>query len=227
MEEELIGLFHSIDTMLPNIPNPIIQFIGSCSGEGVSTISREFAKVAAQKFGKSLLLLDASEDTGNKKSNIAVSDATPDKELKEEAHTRISTADRSNNYLDKIQENNLSSYHLDSKSLQGFHIGSFAEADTSISIVFSSQYSKSYIRLLKEKFDLVIIDSPPLSESSTAIAIASKVDGVVLVVAAETTRWPVAARTRDRIEKIGGNILGVLLNKQKHYIPQFIYRHIL
>jgi len=228
MEEEMIGLFHSINSLLPNNSNPVIQFVGSCSGEGVTTISREFAKVATQKFGKSVLLLDASEETGNNtKTNIAGSDATPDKELKDEAHTRSSTADRSDNYLDRIQENNLSSYHLYSKSLQGFHIGSFAEAGTSISIVFSSQYFKSYIRLLKEKFDLVIVDSPPLSESSTAIATTSKVDGVVLVVAAETTRWPVAERTRDRIEKTGGTVLGVVLNKQKYYIPQFIYRHIL
>jgi hypothetical protein len=31
---------------------------------------------------------------------------------------------------------------------------------------------------------------------------------------------------RDRILAVGGTISGVMLNKQRFYIPDFIYRHI-
>ena len=81
--------------------------------------------------------------------------------------------------------------------------------------------------MVRAAFDLIIIDSPPISESSAILAASSKVDGIILVMAAETTRWPVTARLKERIEKSGGHILGIVLNKQRHYIPDFIYRHLL
>jgi Mrp family chromosome partitioning ATPase len=49
------------------------------------------------------------------------------------------------------------------------------------------------------------------------------VDGVVLVVEAEKTRWPVAETVRDKIKNSGGNILGIVLNKRRYYIPDWIY----
>ena len=70
---------------------------------------------------------------------------------------------------------------------------------------------------------MVIIDTPPLSQSTIGLAVSGKVDGVILVVAAETTRWPVIARLKEQVEKVGGTILGAVLNKQKHYIPKYIY----
>jgi Mrp family chromosome partitioning ATPase len=50
------------------------------------------------------------------------------------------------------------------------------------------------------------------------------VDGVVLVVEAEKTRWPVAENVRDKIKGSGGNILGIVLNKRRYYIPEWVYK---
>src|SRR4030065_662368 len=59
MEEEMVGLYQTITSLLPDSPKKIVQFIGSREGEGTSTVVREFARVSAIKFGKSVLLLDA------------------------------------------------------------------------------------------------------------------------------------------------------------------------
>jgi hypothetical protein len=56
--------------------------------------------------------------------------------------------------------------------------------------------------------------------------LAPAVDANLLVVEAERTRSAVAQNLRDRILDVGGTISGVVLNKQKFYIPGFIYRHI-
>jgi len=79
---------------------------------------------------------------------------------------------------------------------------------------------------LKEQFDLIIIDSAPAFSSADGVGISSSVDGVVLVMEAETTRWPVTEEAKGRIIRNGGNILGIVLNKRKYHIPEFIYRHL-
>ena len=60
IENETITLYQTIDSLLSNTPKKIIQFIGSKEGEGVSTIVREFAVIAAAKYGKSVLIVDAN-----------------------------------------------------------------------------------------------------------------------------------------------------------------------
>ena len=62
--------------------------------------------------------------------------------------------------------------------------------------------------------------------SADGLAVASKVDGVILVVEAEKTRWQTVRKVKDSISRVGGNILGVVLNKRRYYIPQSIYKHL-
>lgn len=78
-------------------------------------------------------------------------------------------------------------------------------------------------RRLRQAYDLIVIDTPPASNAPEGLALAGQVDGVVLVLEAESTRWPVAAHAKESIVRSGGRVLGVVLNKRRHYIPAFIY----
>ena len=51
-------------------------------------------------------------------------------------------------------------------------------------------------------------------------------DGVVLVVESEKTRWEVAESARKWIKSGNGNVLGVVLNKRKYHIPNWLYRRL-
>lgn len=224
IKDEIIGLYHTIDSLMPDTSSPIIQFVGSHTGEGVSTINREFARIAAENFGRSVLLLDAAEDR---------SERSEDRQDSRADETAIATGKKAVENktgaisIDKTAVKDVSNFHLCLQTPYNFHIGSFQEAGSSVSIAFSCKYFRDYAKLLRQNYDLILIDSPPLSQSSIPLAIASKVDGVVFVVSAETTRWPVAERVKSRIKEAGGNILGLVLNKQKHYIPKLFYRHFL
>ena len=55
---------------------------------------------------------------------------------------------------------------------------------------------------------------------------ARKAPGVVLVAAAEETRWQVVQDTTRRMQMMGINLLGTVLNKQRYHIPQAIYDRI-
>jgi capsular exopolysaccharide synthesis family protein len=68
--------------------------------------------------------------------------------------------------------------------------------------------------------DVAFIDVAPVTLYPDARAIAPLVDGVVLVVEADVTPVAVANRAVEIIRDTGANLLGVVLNKQRDYIPE-------
>jgi Mrp family chromosome partitioning ATPase len=81
-------------------------------------------------------------------------------------------------------------------------------------------------RGLRAAYDLILVDAPPATTSSQGLTVSRQVDGVVLVLAAEDTRWPVAERVKESIERSGGRVLGIVLNKRQYHIPPCIYRRL-
>jgi Mrp family chromosome partitioning ATPase len=79
---------------------------------------------------------------------------------------------------------------------------------------------------LKATFDLVILDLPPVGRNVPTLSISKAVDGLVLVVEAESTRVPAIRAARQTIEASGGRILGAVLNKRRLHIPQSVYGRI-
>jgi succinoglycan biosynthesis transport protein ExoP len=89
--------------------------------------------------------------------------------------------------------------------------------------LLSSERMRERCEELRREFDYVIIDAPPMARYADAIALAKLSDGIVLVIAAESTRRD-AARTAVvnlRSERI--QVLGAVLNKRTFPIPQMIY----
>lgn len=86
--------------------------------------------------------------------------------------------------------------------------------------------SDAFWEALRQRYELVVVDSPPAAASGDGLAMCGKVDGVVLVVEAEGTRWPVAQSVKNAILRSGGKVLGVVLNKRRHYIPSWAYRRL-
>jgi Mrp family chromosome partitioning ATPase len=52
------------------------------------------------------------------------------------------------------------------------------------------------------------------------------VDGVILVLESGKTRRQVALNVKKQLEDAKGKLLGVVLNKRRHYIPDWIYRRL-
>jgi Mrp family chromosome partitioning ATPase len=66
---------------------------------------------------------------------------------------------------------------------------------------------------LSAMFDVVLVDSPPVALGSPAEAISEMVGGTILVVQADRFESAVIRRAKDRLEKRGARILGVILNQ--------------
>jgi polysaccharide biosynthesis transport protein len=85
-------------------------------------------------------------------------------------------------------------------------------AGTDVVSLLHSENMEQLVELAKERFDVVIFDSPPILGVSDASIIASLVDGSIVVV--QHRRFPrsMLLRVKKAIENVGGNILGVVLN---------------
>jgi len=92
------------------------------------------------------------------------------------------------------------------------------------SVLFQSKRFTAFMAQCAQQYDYVVIDGPPLDEAPESIALCTSVDGVVLVLDAQRTRRKGALRAKQRIEEVGGRILGVALNRRKFFIPQWLYR---
>ena len=75
---------------------------------------------------------------------------------------------------------------------------------------------------LRSQFDFIVIDGPPVNRYADASVMATKVDGVILVVEADSTPVVEAEAAKRQLDKVGARILGVVLNRRRSYIPAFL-----
>ena len=69
------------------------------------------------------------------------------------------------------------------------------------------------LKVLREKFDHVVIDSPPILPITDATIISTLVDGVIMVVESDSTSRAALNRAVRVMEHSGGRILGTVFNK--------------
>ncbi|HTI68896.1 MAG TPA: polysaccharide biosynthesis tyrosine autokinase [Candidatus Limnocylindria bacterium] len=78
--------------------------------------------------------------------------------------------------------------------------------------ILNSAAMKEFIAEAKSRYDFVLFDSPPIMGVSDASVLASEVDMAVLVVQYRKYPQQMTLRAKQMIEKVGGNLLGVVLN---------------
>jgi len=78
----------------------------------------------------------------------------------------------------------------------------------------------------KRDYDYTIIDSPYVAPNASSLLLAEVADGVIWVIAAESTRKPVALYTQTLLGRAGAKVLGVVFNKRQFHIPRWLYRFI-
>ena len=77
---------------------------------------------------------------------------------------------------------------------------------------------------ISARFTYVIWDVPPVDSVAQARMVCQNAEGVILVLHAGRTRWQSARHAINTLEQAGAKMLGVVLNKKKNYIPDWIYR---
>lgn len=171
----------------------VVALTSFSAAEGKSTISFQLAASLAQT-GKRVLLLDADL----RKSMLA-----------SRLHVR-GKIDGLSHFLTgraKIQE------LLHETDVPGLYIMfAGARVPNSAELLGSKSFSK-LIPALRNVFDYVIVDVAPLGQVIDCAVIATEVDGVLMVIDATNNNYKLERRVKNQLEKAGGKILGVVLNR--------------
>lgn len=90
--------------------------------------------------------------------------------------------------------------------------------------VFKIDAFKEKLDSMKKDFDYVILDGHSILSSSDVPLVAKHFDGIIMVVECEKTKWEVVQQAKEKLNNVGGNILGIVLNKRKYHIPRIFYK---
>ncbi|TNJ66715.1 CpsD/CapB family tyrosine-protein kinase [Paenibacillus hemerocallicola] len=81
---------------------------------------------------------------------------------------------------------------------------------------FSPPRFASLLESCRERYDIILIDAPPMLQVSDAQWIAAVCDGIVLVVRSDKTKRQQIQRALETIGRVQGRTLGVVLNNYKY-----------
>ncbi|HSQ87839.1 CpsD/CapB family tyrosine-protein kinase [Romboutsia sp.] len=98
----------------------------------------------------------------------------------------------------------------DTKNL---HVLTCGQIPPNPSEMLSSKRMKNLIQELKEHYDYIFIDAPPIGVVTDAGIISTYTDGTVFVVGTNETDSEMVKIAKERLENVDANILGVILNK--------------
>jgi capsular exopolysaccharide synthesis family protein len=92
--------------------------------------------------------------------------------------------------------------------------------------LLSSERMRTRMAELRNEFQYVLVDIPPLSRHAEALSVARMTDGVIMVLEAESTRREAARAAAANLRSAGVPILGAVLNKRTYPIPEAVYRRL-
>lgn len=161
--------------------------------EGKSTISFQLAASLAQA-GKSVLLIDADL----RKSVLA-------------NRLRVrGKIDGLSHYLSGMANVSELLYQTD---IPGFYVMFAGIRVPNAAEVLGSSRFKKLISAVKVTFDYTIVDAAPVGQVIDCAVMAPEMDGVLLVVDAAKNSYKMERRIKNQLEKSGGKVLGVILNR--------------
>ncbi|MBX7247901.1 MAG: hfsB [Caulobacteraceae bacterium] len=195
----------------------VLQFVSARTGEGGSTVAREFARLAAVRGRRPAWLIDADVYDQSQLNTVGL-----------EPHRfgpvqGLASASPDGSAFFTIQPP-LKDRHgrplADSRLLQARAVlggrlwvtrlrGEALHAAQRVQFLASGRYWEA----MRKHADYVIVDSPAADRSDASIALAPHVDASILVVAADETGVGDPAALRDALEAAGGKVAGMVFNR--------------
>lgn len=97
--------------------------------------------------------------------------------------------------------------------VKGLHVVTCGKIPPNPSEMLASRKMKAFIESLKDHYDYIFIDAPPIGIITDAGIISTYTDGTMLIVASNEVDVDMVKIAKERLEKVNANILGIVLNK--------------
>lgn len=168
-----------------------VAVVSAGAGEGKTTTCFNLATVFAQSDHRVLVV---------------------DSDLRRPTLHKLMKVSNSAGLTSYLLKQNTLDHVIQTTSLPNLHFMPSGKLPSSSLGILSSPQMKDLISELKQRYDFVFFDSPPIMGVSDASILASEVDMTVQVIQYRRYPQPMNIRAKQMIEKVGGRLIGIVLN---------------
>lgn len=180
--------FSSIDKPINSL---VITSTGP--GEGKSTVSINIA-VAMAQAEKNVLLIDC--------------------DLRKPSLHRTFTFNHLNGLTNILVEDmEYTDVLYEAEEIKGLHVIGSGPIPPNPAELLGSNKMKNFVEKMKNIYDMVILDAPPIGLVTDSAVLSTIVDGTILVCAVGEADINATKRAKELLDKVNANILGIVLNK--------------
>jgi capsular exopolysaccharide synthesis family protein len=168
-----------------------IAIVSAGAGEGKSTTTLNLATIFAQSGGRILVV---------------------DSDLRRPTLHKILGLSNNIGLVSYLLKQNTLEEVIQRTSLPTLDFMASGKLPSSSMGVLNSPQMKDLITELKQRYDYIFFDSPPILGVSDASVLASEVDMAIQVIQYRRYPQPMNIRAKQLVEKVGGNLIGIVLN---------------
>ena len=192
ISESYRGIRTSIEFSNLDKEMKVINVTSSMQGEGKTTVIANLA-VSFANLEKKVLLLEG--------------------DLRNPSVHRMFNISNINGLTDVLLNNKNFAECVHCTDVKNLHILTCGAVPPNPSEILSSKKMKDFINELRGYYDYIFIDTPPIGVVTDAGIISTYSDGCVFVVGSKQCDIEMAKIAKKRLEDVGANIIGAVLNK--------------
>lgn len=199
-----VQLYYAIEARRTSAMPLVVQFISPTPRTGSSTVASGYARVAADDCGQPVLYIDCNP-----------SNAKPRRGPGELSPPTLFDALRRG-----LPLNEAITGARDAKNLLWARLGPGERP----LLALGGDRLQSMLDMLRTTHPVIVLDTPP-TEAPESAAVSRYCDGSVLVVAAGRTKQWEIENAKSLLERLGGQTVGVVLNRERSVMPRWLGRH--
>ncbi len=203
--EESSRIMHHAARMFPDSSSKSLLFSSPNMHEGSSTVLFSVARTLADN-GEDVLLVDTN--------------------LRQPCLHRLLQLDQGPGVAEAVLEKKAVDDYIRASGIDNLRVITSGSTRSNPFALLQSEFFEDFLRDVSAKAGWVLFDAPPIAPVNDVCLIAPKLNGVVMVVKAGKTRWEVARSSMVRLKQCNAHLFGIVLNRQKRYIPAWLYHRL-
>ena len=169
----------------------VIQVTSPAAGDGKSTLTMNFAVSLAQS-GKKTIIIES--------------------DFRRPKVHKMTGVDNTVGIVDVLRGNAEIEDAIKETELEGFYVMPCGSRPKNPAELLARPEYEQLLAVLREKFEYVIIDTPPVLVVTDPCSVAPRVDGVILCVRLSRHTRDFGRRTLEQLRDVGANITGIVVN---------------
>jgi receptor protein-tyrosine kinase len=206
LQDEVDPLRSALEIALARIPHRAVMVTSAIPEAGSTTIAAALAFNLAVRGSAHVLLIDAN--------------------VKRPALHRIFGLQLDTGLTRVLARRTEPTKAIVSTAFPGLSVMTSGDGTVLPAHLFGADGTAGLVTHLKEHYDYILVDTPALLSMPEGAILGAEADGVLLIARADRTKRETLIRARQILERAGANLLGVVLNGRKYFIPSLVYKRV-